>query len=104
MSLKTKNNESIFKEVIVKEFDNYYYKKLRKSISHKIAKGEIEWIYSYGEKLIARGNKSVFEVVKNIVETKNCDNPYIDSDEMYKKCQELYDKYKNKKLWFSCFR
>ena len=96
-----KNN--IYKTVIVKEFDNYYYKKLKKSMPEKIKNGEIEWIYSYGDKLISRGNKSVFEEVKRIVETKKCDNPYVASELLYEKCKELYKKYKNKKFLF-CFR
>ena len=69
----------------------------------KIKNGEIEWIYSYGDKLIARGNKAVFKVVERLVETKKCDNQYIASELLYEKCKELYEKYKHKKLWF-CFR
>ena len=95
--------KTIYKTVIIEEFDKYYYKKLKKSIPEKIKKGEIEWIYSYGDKLISRGNKSVFEAVKNIVETKECDNLYIESEKMYERCKELYEKYKNKKMWFDWF-
>ena len=96
--------KTIYKTVIVKEFDKFYYKKLRKSMPEKINNGEIEWIYAYGDKLIARGNKSVFDVVKRIVETKEATNPYIKSEVLYKKCCELYEKYKNKKFWFSLFK
>ena len=95
--------KTLFKDAIIMEFDSYYYKNLKKSIPAKIKRGEVEWIYSYGDKLIAGGNKSVFDAVKNIVETKSCDNPYIESDVLYAKCQELYDKYKNKKFWFRWF-
>lgn len=96
--------KTIYKTVIVKEFDKFYYKKLRKSMPEKIKNGEIEYIYAYGDKLIARGNKAVFESVKRIVETKETDNPYIESEVLYAKCCELYEKYKNKKLWFSWFK
>ena len=90
--------KTLYKEVMIEEFDNYYYEKLEKSLPTKIKNGEIEWIYSYGDKLIASGDKSVFDVVKNLVETKNCDNIYIDSEKLYAKCQELYAKYKHKKF------
>lgn len=99
--LRTK---TIFKLTIIDEFDSFYYKKLKKSMPEKIANGEIEWIYAYGDKLIARGNKSVFEAVKNIVETKRCENPFIEQEKMYKRCEELYNKYKNKKFWFTWFK
>lgn len=95
---------TIYKQVIIEQFDSYYYKKLKKSMPEKIKKGEIEWIYSYGDKLIARGNKSVFEAVKKIVNTKQCENSYIESELLYAKCQELYEKYKKKKFWFSLFK
>ena len=96
-------NKTLYKDVIINEFDDYYYKKLKKSLPAKIASGEVEWIYSYGDKLIARGSKLVFDAVKKIVETKNCENSYIDSELLYSKCQELYEKYKNKKFWFRWF-
>ena len=94
---------NVFKLSIVESFDKYYYKKLRRSLPGKITSGEIEWIYSYGDKLIARGHKAVFEVVKQIVESKNCDNNYIEPNALYAKCKELYDKYKNKIFWFRWF-
>lgn len=96
--------KELYKQVIIEEFDTYYYKKLKKSMSSKIKSDKFEWIYSYGDKLIAGGRKSVFNVVKTIVEPKSCDNPYIASDEFYAKCQYLYEKYKNKKPWFSWFK
>ena len=96
--------KTFYKQLVVEEFDDYYYKKLRKSMPAKIKNGEIEWIYSYGDKLIARGNKDVFDAVKNIIQTKNCDNVYIDNEKMYERCLELYEKYKNKKFWFCWFK
>lgn len=97
-------NNTIYKTAIVNEFSKYYYKKLKKSLPDKIVNGEVEWIYSYGDKLIASGNKSVFNVVKQIVETKNCENSYIETEILYLKCQELYKKYKHKIFWFSWFK
>ena len=96
--------KTIYKTVIVEEFDKYYYKKLRKSMPEKIKNGEIEYIYAYGDKLISRGNKIVFDAVKHMVETKEADNPYIESEVLYTKSCELYEKYKNKKFWFSWFK
>lgn len=94
---------TIHKTLIIKEFDDYYYKQLNKTLPQKIKNGEIEWIFSYGDKLISKGSKPVFNAVKKIVETKNCENSYIDSKILYSKCQELYEKYKNRKFWFSWF-
>ena len=99
MDSRATNKEYLFKKVIIENYDSYYYKKLRKSIPEKIAKGEIEWIYSYGDKLMARGYKSVFEAVKNILETKNCENPYVNPELLYLKCHDLYAKYKRKRFW-----
>lgn len=87
---------SIYKKVAVEEFDKFYYRKLKKTLPEKIKNGEIEWIYSYGDKLIASGYKSVYDVVKTIVETKGIDNmynKYIETDVLYEKCRELYEKY-----------
>lgn len=95
---------TIHRTLVIKEFDDYYYRQLKKSLPDKIANGEVEWIYSYGDRLIAGGNKSVFKEIKKIVETKNCENSYIDSELLYSKCQELYEKYKNKKFWFRWFK
>jgi hypothetical protein len=99
-------SKTIYKDVIVTEFDDYYYKKLKKSLPEKIKNGEVEWIYAYGDKLIARGNKSVFNVVKKIIEAKNCENSYIDSEVLYTKCQELYEKYtinEKREEWYCSF-
>ena len=100
----TTQNKTLYKSAIINEFDSFYYKKLKRSIPEKISKGEIEWIYSYGDKLMARGYKSVFRAVEKIIETKNCDNPYMESEVLYHRCQELYDKYKSKTFWFYWFK
>ena len=99
--------KTLYKQVAIEEFDDQYYKKLKKSLPEKIKNGEIEWLYAYGDKLIASGYKSVFDVVKNIVKTKSYDNTYskyIEVEAMYARCCELYEKYKNKKFWFSWFK
>ena len=86
-------NNSIYKTVIIENFDKLYYKKLRRSLPQKIENGEIEWIYSYGEKLVKRGNITVLKKIRGIVKTKECDNPYISPEALYKRCIELKNKF-----------
>ena len=94
-------NKTIYKDVIVSEFDDYYYEKLKKSLPDKIANGEIEWIYSYGEKLIRDGEISVLKKVRELVQSKNCENDYIPSHLLYKKCLSLKLKFFPKYIFSS---
>lgn len=92
-------NKTLYKSFVVENYYDDYYENLKKSLPKKIHNGEIEWIYSYGDKLIKSGEISVLQKVMEIVKTKECDNPYIKSDLLYKKCVEL----KRKFWWKSIF-
>jgi hypothetical protein len=85
----------LLKKCIVKKYDRYYYKKLKKFMARKIKEGEVEWIYAYGDKLIKAGKLGVLRKINEIVETKECDNTYISPEDLYKKCLQL-----KKKYWF----
>lgn len=86
-------NTTVFKSYAVENYVDDYFKKLKKSLPKKIKNGENEWIYSYGEKLIKRGRRSVLKKVRELVLTKECENPYIEPDLLYEKCVNLKRKY-----------
>lgn len=86
-------NTTVFKSYAVENYVDDYFKKLKKSLPKKIKNGEIEWIYSYGEKLIKRGRRSVLKKVRELVLTKECENPYIEAELLYEKCVSLKRKY-----------
>ena len=89
------NREKLLvKDFAVKNYVYEYYKKLKKSLPKKITNGEIEWIYSYGDKLLKSGRWSIMRKINEIAETTESDNLYIDPYLLYDKCRELQDKYK----------
>ena len=88
-------NTTLFKSYAVNNYVRDYYKKLKKTLPKKIKNGEIEWIYSYGEKLIKRGKWSVLRKVREIIRTKECENDYIDSELLYERCVQI-----SKKFWW----
>ena len=83
----------LYKSFVIENYYDDYYKKLKGSLPARIKNGEIEWIYSYGEKLISDGNHCVLQKVREIVRNKTFDNPYISPDMLSRKCKKIIDKY-----------
>lgn len=91
----TDTNRTLFKTYAVGNYVHDYYKKLKKSLPRKIENGEIEWIYSYGEKLIKVGQRTVLKKVRELAKTGECENDFIDSDLLYERCVQI-----SKKFWW----
>ena len=85
--------KTLYKSFVIENYYDDYYEKLKDSLPERIKNGEIEWIYSYGEKLISDGNRCVLLKVREIVRNKNFDNPYISPDMLSRKCKKIIDKY-----------
>ena len=91
--MNKETSKTLYKSFIIENYDSEYYKNLKKTLPQKIENGEIEWIYSYGEKLIKHGKRKVLKKVREIAKNKRCDNPYINSELLYAKCIHLKRKF-----------
>lgn len=85
--------KTLFKSFVIENYYDDYYERLKKSLPQRIENGEIEWIYSYGEKLISDGQHSVLVKVREIMRNNKFDNSYIPPNMLSRKCKKIIEEY-----------
>lgn len=86
-------NKTFEKVMLLNEFDDYDYSIIKEYVLEKIIGGEFEWLYSYGDALLSEGQDEILKILKNLNDTEQCSNDFIEEDLIFKKCQELLQKY-----------
>lgn len=81
------------KSMLVKNFDDYNYPKIKNYVLKKLSDGEVEWLYSYGGQLLSEGHYEILEEIKNITAVEQCENDFIEANLVYEKSREFLQKY-----------
>ena len=86
-------NKTLEKAMLVENFDDYDYPKIKEYVLKKIISGEHEWLYSYGDALLSEGQYEILDIVKNLNTLEQCKNDFIKAELLYEKRNELLQKY-----------